>query len=145
MIMSWQDLLKARRVESRSSSPQELSQLQNMAKRALQDALTHGLSDDAAFSLAYDAARLIATVAIRHCGYRTMVHGGFHYNTFLALREALGPDSEDLTNYFDLCRQKRNLINYDTSHAATETEARALIQEVRKLILQVDQLTQVKS
>ena len=46
-----------------------------------------------------------------------------HAITFEAAHLALGPNAAALADYFDACRRKRSVIDYDNSSVATETEA----------------------
>ena len=39
----------------------------------------------------------------------------------------MGPSVSPLVAYFDMCRRKRNQVDYDCAHAATATEAEDLI------------------
>ena len=48
--------------------------------RNLQDAAPPGLSVDGKSSMAYNAARTLATVAVRAAGYRIKQTGGGHYS-----------------------------------------------------------------
>lgn len=49
----------------------------------------------------------------------------------------MGPPVSELVAYFDTCRRKRNLVDYDRTNAATETEADELLtkaKEFRKFV-----------
>ncbi len=83
--------------------------------------------------MAYSAARLHATRAVRAAGYRVRQRGGAHYNTFLALEAALGPGAADLVAYLDSCREKRNALAYDAGQAVSTSEADDLVREAAKL------------
>lgn len=136
--MSWSVLVAERRVVEEAPSRTELEDLRRRAEAALADAALPGLSPAGRFQLAYHGARLHAVRAIRACGYRVRGHGGAHYNTFRAVRVALGPSTEDLSSYLDVCREKRNLLAYDTGHEVTETEAHELIGCARVLANLID-------
>ena len=43
----------------------------------------------------------------------------------------LGAEVADLATYFDVCRRKRNVLDYDLAHVATESEAHDLLAKVR--------------
>jgi hypothetical protein len=101
--------------------------------RSLQDANAAGLSTDARFVMAYDAARTLALIVVRSEGYRPRSVGG-HYNTFLAL-EAADPAFAALASYFDSCRMKRNDCEYDFAGGVSETEADGLLREVRQFAI----------
>ena len=45
---------------------------------------------------------------------------------------ALGKPGEFFADYFEICRRKRNIIDYDHSHVATETEASEVLQKAQE-------------
>ena len=53
-----------------------------------------------------------------------------------ALEVALGPSIAPSANYFDVCRRKRNLLDYDCANVATDTEAEEFRQVVEAWIAQ---------
>jgi uncharacterized protein (UPF0332 family) len=64
-------------------------------------------------------------------GYR--VRGvGHHHTTFEALELAIGPSVTAHAVYFDICRRKRNLVDYDIANVITETEARELLEKAHE-------------
>lgn len=79
--------------------------------------------------MAYNAARTLATVAIRSAGYRIKQFGGAHYNTFLALPLAMGPSFDMLAAYFDNCRQSRNDLSYGAASVVSESDATELLEK----------------
>ena len=110
--MLWRKLLEQRRVVLEKAYRAEIDAQRELAARALADASIEAVSSDGRFNHAYDAARALATVVVRACGYRVKGTGGGHYNTFLAL-EAADPESfTEFAAYFDLCRAKRNELSY---------------------------------
>jgi len=134
--MSWQRLLQAQRVKRHRTSRQELDDLRDIVERDLQDAAVTALSVDRRFATAYNAVLQLAKMVIACAGYRVM-GPGHHLSTFEALEIAMGPNVSALVSYFDTCRRKRNQLDYDCAHAATETEAEELIhkaEEFRDLI-----------
>jgi hypothetical protein len=104
--MSWAKLLAANRVTALPSSKAELDNLRSIVARSLKDVESAGLSADARFTMAYDAARTLSLLIVRAAGYRPRTVGA-HYNTFLAL-ETADPAFAALSAYFDGCRMKRN-------------------------------------
>jgi hypothetical protein len=100
-----------------------------LANRNLQDAALLGLSADGRFSMAYNAARTLATIAIRAAGYRVKQSGGAHYTTFLALPLALGPSFDLLALYFDNCRQSRNDLCYGAAGVVSDSDATELLEK----------------
>ncbi len=85
------------------------------------DVTAGGLSSDARFIMAYDAARTLSLLVVWASGYRPRSLGG-HYNSFLAL-EAVDPAFAKLSAYFDTCRMKRNQCEYDFAGGVADTDA----------------------
>ena len=136
--MSWQQLLHNRRVQPHTTSQRELDGLRAVVARDLQDARVLGLSTDRQFATAYNAVLQLAKMAIACAGYR-VVGAGHHQTTFEAVELALGARVSPLASYFDTCRRKRNVLDYDTAQVVTETEAKELVQkaeEFRRLVEQ---------
>ena len=85
--MSWAKLLSENRVTALAPNKAELDNLRSIVSRSLKDVKTAGLSTDARFVMAYDAARTLSLLIVRAAGYRPR-SAGAHYNTFLALEVA---------------------------------------------------------
>ena len=102
-----------------------------VADRDLQDAVVPGLSSDRRFIIAYEAALTLATIPLRCAGYET--HGqGHHWTTFQALPLTMGDELQDLSDYFESCRNKRNVGAYDRSGGISPSEAAELLEEARR-------------
>ena len=130
--MTWKKLLDTNRVEVHTTSKQELDDLRRAVKRDLQDAAIEGLSDDNRFGMAYEAALLVAKMAVAAAGYR--IKGlGAHQTTFVARKLALGVEMTQTASYLDRCRRMRNELSYDTAGVVTDDEAAELLKEARKL------------
>jgi hypothetical protein len=67
-------------------------------------------------------------MVIACAGYR-VVGPGHHITIFEAMELAMGSSVSGFVTYFDTCRRKRNLVDYDLINAATETEAEELIRK----------------
>lgn len=67
-------------------------------------------------------------------GYRVASVPGHHRLTFEAAGFALGKPAAPLTDYFDACRRKRNLIDYTGVAVATGTEAEELLLHARSFL-----------
>src|SRR4051794_27433886 len=125
MRMSWQNLLANGSVQTHTTSRQEIENLRELVNRDLKDAEIVGLSDDRRFATAYNAVLQLSKMAIACSGYRVSSNKtGHHRTTFEAVKNAVGTvDVRNLTDYFETCRRKRNLIDYDATEVASETEA----------------------
>jgi hypothetical protein len=135
--MTWAKLLADNRVTKEPPSKAETDNLRSIVTRSLNDVMASGLSADARFVLAYDAARTLSLIVVRARGYRPKPTGGQHYNTFLAL-EAAEPAFKKLSVYFDGCRSKRNMSEYDFAGGVTETDAAALLKTVTQFAVDVE-------
>lgn len=83
---------------------------------------------------AYGAALLLAKMAMACAGYRADSNAtGHHKTAFLALPLALGPGVKTLASYFDICRRKRNEIDYDRAFVASDAEANEIVTKVEEL------------
>jgi SAV_6107-like HEPN len=128
--MSWAKLLAGNHVTALAPDKAELDNLRSIVARSLKDATAAGLSADARFTMAYDAARTSSLLIVRATGYRPRTVGG-HYNTFLAL-ETADPAFAALAAYFDGCRMKRNSCEYDFAGGVSDTDAEGLLKTVRQ-------------
>jgi hypothetical protein len=128
--MNWPELLAEGRVSALASSKTELDNLRSIVRRSLKDATAPGLSADARFVMAYDAARTLALLIVRAAGYRPRSMGA-HYNTFLAL-EAADSAFAAFAAYFEGCRIKRNNCEYDFAGGISDTDADELLRTVRE-------------
>lgn len=131
--MSWQTLTAAQKIRSHATSRREMDDLRAVIARDLADAAISALSADRRFATAYNAALQTATMAVACAGYRTSGLG-HHQTTFEAAELALGDGSTALTAYFESCRRKRNTLDYDRAHVATETEAAELIRQANDFL-----------
>lgn len=106
----------------------ELTALRAVVTRDLADAVIPDLSADRRFATAYNAVLQIAKMVLACKGYR--VSGiGHHQTTFEAVELAMGSSMTALAAYFDTCRRKRNMVDYDMANVTTETEVEELITE----------------
>lgn len=121
-------------VNTHTTSRQEIENLRELVNRDLQDAEIEGLSDDRRFATAYNAVLQLSKMAIACAGYRVSSNKtGHHRTTFEAVKNAVPiRDVENLADYFETCRRKRNLIDYDATELASETEADELVKKARE-------------
>jgi hypothetical protein len=131
--MSWQTELADKRIKTHTTSRQELDDLRAVIARDLADAIIPALSADRRFATAYNAALQTAQLVIACAGYR--VSGlGHHQTSFEAAELALGASSARLMAYFDACRRKRNTVDYDRAHVATEAEAGEVVTQAKAFL-----------
>jgi len=104
----------------------------SIVDRDLEDAARKELSADWRFGIAYNATLKLCTILVHASGYRperTLQH----YRTLQALPVILGEGRKDDASYLDACRIKRNTVEYDMAGAATDADARELLEFCRKL------------
>jgi uncharacterized protein (UPF0332 family) len=96
------------------------------------------MSADRRFATAYNAALQAAKMAIACAGYR--VHGaGHHKLSFETVKLAIGKAAGSYSDYFDRCRRKRNVIDYDNAQVTTETEAHEIVTKAQEFVAVVEQ------
>jgi hypothetical protein len=125
--MSWKSLL----------NQGELDDLRAAAKRNLEDAAVEELSDDNRFAIAYQAALISAKMAIACAGYRVK-GAGAHHTTFEALPLVLGSSVKAAADYFDRCRRKRNVIDYDSQGVVSSADVEEIIKQATELSRDVE-------
>ena len=132
--MSWNKLLQSNRVHRHTTSPQELREIRRLVARDLADAAIPALSDDRRFATAYNAALQTAKMAIACAGYRVASVPGHHRLTFEGAKLSIGTQADQLADYFDACRRKRNEIDYTGATIATTTEAKELLLHAKSFL-----------
>ena len=133
--MSWAKLL-GRYVTDEPNSKAELDNLRSIVTRSLRDVSAPGLSVDARFVMAYDAARTLSLMVVRAAGYRPR-SAGAHYHTFAAL-EAADTAFVAISAYFDGCRIKRNVSEYEFAGGVTDTDADGLLKMVKQFAIDAE-------
>ena len=128
--MSWRRLLASRSIARHATSFQELVGLDAAVERDLKDASVLEISNDARFSIAYNAALPLTKMVIACEGYRVTGQGA-HHTTFEGLTIAMGGSMGSLAAYFNECRRKRNKATYDLAGAISEAEAMELLTKGR--------------
>ena len=116
------------------TSKQEIKQLLEIVKRDLADASIEVLSTDRRHATAYNAVLQLATILLHAAGYRAKAKVGHHWVTLKVIPEILGKDKEiiEQSKYFNSCREKRNMTDYDLAGHISEFEVKELIHEVKK-------------
>jgi hypothetical protein len=131
-------LLASKRLERHRTSLNELAGLRKLVARDLGDATLPALSADRTFATAYNAVLQLSKIALACAGYRvSSTLPGHHQTTFEAAGLVLGAAARQLTDYFETCRRKRNVIDYDSAEVTTESQAAELLEKAaqyRKLV-----------
>jgi hypothetical protein len=108
----------------------ELAALRRLIARDMADAVVPGLSADRAFATAYNAVLQLSKLALACAGYRVSATlPGHHQTTFEATGFVLGTAGRQLSDYFETCRRKRNVIDYDSAEVTTGSQAAELLEK----------------
>ena len=130
MTVNWKQWLDKGDLQKVHVNRRSLADLSNLIDRDLNDAQVASLSADRRFAIAYNAALNLANYVIRKNGYRVTAKVGHHKVTFLIAGEALGRTAKKHLDYFDVCRRKRNKVDYDLAGVATDKDVAELIEKV---------------
>ena len=136
--MTWTQLLASDEVQRHKTSKKELDKLRAVIRRDPADASLRGASADRRFATAYNAALQAAKMAIACAGYR-VVGSGRHRISFDVVKLAIGKAADPYSDYFDRCRRKRNVIDYDDAFVATETEAKEILTKAEEFVEVIEQ------
>jgi hypothetical protein len=137
--MSLKKLLTDGRIKAHTTSKSELDELRGGVQVKLTDAKSTSISDDTRFTIAYGAAILLAKMALSCAGYRLdSKSGGHHVTAFRALRLAVGSSADELAAFFEVCRRKRNEIDYDRAHVASRADADEIVKKADELEILVE-------
>ena len=132
--MTYDELLKARRIHREKVSQGEVHRALERAERDLKTAREIMDKDwDWGFAVAYNAVLQVSRAYMFAQGYRPASAEG-HKNTFAFMRLAMGENYEELITYFDRMRNKRNRAIYDVAGLITETEARNLLAKAAEFV-----------
>ncbi len=131
MSVTLKQFLTDGRLKSHRTTSREIRDLLRVADRNFQDAAVEGISFDLRFTTAYQAVFQLATMVLGASGYRTTGQG-HHWVTFTVLPELMGGEVQVVTDYFDQCRGKRNLSDYDRAGEISEEETVELLKEAKK-------------
>lgn len=131
--MNWNELLASDRVQKHKTNQEEINALKAVVDRDLQDAAVPALSADRRFATAYNAMLQLAKIVIAISGYRVLARTGHHATSIDALKIAMGKDVEGTAAYLDLCRRKRNIIEYNHADIISETEAHEVLAKAAEL------------
>ena len=126
--MTLRNLLADGRIRSHKPSAKEIADLLRLVKRDLTDAGLVQLSPDRRFATAYNASLQLATIALHAAGYQTS-GASHHWLTFHVLPEIMGTQYQARADYFDNCRTKRNLTDYDRAGEISKLETEEIIAE----------------
>ncbi|HXF28307.1 MAG TPA: hypothetical protein VN457_00525, partial [Chlamydiales bacterium] len=123
--------LKEEKIQPHKTTKAEIANLFTVVNRDLKDATIKELSLDRRFATAYNAALQLASIVLYASGYRAKAAVGHHWVTLQILPELMGRDMKKRTSYFNACRSKRNVTDYDFAGSISDIEVAELFSEVR--------------
>ncbi|MGH9471095.1 MAG: hypothetical protein ACRD1N_12235 [Terriglobia bacterium] len=108
----------------------EVADLRKLIARDMADASVPGLSADRTFATAYNAVLQLSKMALACASYRVSSSlPGHHQTTLETAGFVIGRAARQLTDYFETCRRKRNMIDYDSADVITESQAAELVEK----------------
>jgi len=128
--MALKQLLADGKLARHRTSQEEIASLLKVVERDITDASIEVVSADRRFAIAYNAALQLATIALYCKGYKA-VGPGQHFTALQTIKETMGQEFRNRADYFDMCRTKRNITDYDRAGEISEGEAIELLQEVK--------------
>src|SRR4030043_201436 len=131
MKMSLQSWLENGQIRAHQTSKSEITELFKAVDRDLADSQVQGLSADRRFATAYNAALLVATMALAANGYRAQQEG-HHYWSIRSLAFTLELDTITI-NQLNAFRRKRNIADYERVGMASEQEIKSIVALAKKL------------
>lgn len=129
-------LLEAGWLEELPASTADVQALLGVLDRALEEAEGPLKYADTRFELAYRAVLTAATIVIRAEGAR-VGRQRHHEHTFRAIELIKAPGLSDRARYYDACRRKRNVAEYEMAGRVSEKEADELLREAQRLAVAV--------
>ena len=125
-------LLDAGWIDDLPPTRDEIEALLSVLSRSLDEASGPLKYPDTRFDLAYRAVLTAATIVVRAEGAR--VHRQrYHEQTFRALQLLNLPRLSKQSAYYDACRRKRNVAEYEMAGNVSTGEAQDLLQEAERL------------
>ncbi len=130
--MSFDELLRARRLTHHEPNASEIEALLKRVQRDVHHARVSSDSEDWRFIAAYSAALALATIVVAASGFRAR-GAGHHVTIMAALPAALGDEATEMARYLNECRDLRNALLYDEPGPVTPEQVARLIAEAERL------------
>jgi hypothetical protein len=131
--VTWTQLLANKEVQRYKTSKNELDKLRAVIRRDLADASLGGPQQtDVSLPPTMQHSKLqkwrLRAPVMASSG------AGHHRISFDVVKLAIGKAADPHSDYFDKCRRKRNVIDYDDAFVATETEAREILTKAKEFV-----------
>lgn len=132
MKINLQKYLKNGSLKPHRSNEKEIESFKKLIARDLSDCVIEELSVDRRFTTAYQAALHLSRMIIAVSGYRVSAKTGHHALTFEIAGLILGDKFQDYFDFFDVCRRKRNIVDYDLTDVVSISELEAILEKVQE-------------
>ena len=130
-MQNLKSLLNNRSIKEHNPTSKEINDILKLIQRDIKDAEIDILSNDRRFATAYNAALNLARIVTISEGYRIVAKIGHHKISFITASIILGKNFKNYFSLFEICRRKRNKVDYDLVDVATETELKELLFKVK--------------
>ena len=137
MKINLQQYLKNGILQPHRSTEKEIESFKKLIARDLSDCAIEKLSVDRRFATAYQAALNLSRMIIAVSDYRVSAKTRHHALTFEIAGIILGEKFQEYFDFFDVCRRKRNRVDYDLTDVTSISELKELlekVQEFRKIV-----------
>jgi len=131
--MNLKDLLNQGKLRQHKTSKKEIENLIAIVNRDIKDAKIENLSLDRKFACAYNAVLQLATVLLYCSGYKPK-GTGHHFTVFQTMKIIMGNNYNKLADYFDSCRSRRNITDYNYVGTISNSEVEELIKEAESFL-----------
>ena len=132
-MINLKDLLSQGKLRAHKTSKKEVENLLAISRRDIKDAKVKDLSSDRKFAYAYNAVLQLATILLYCNGYKPE-GPGHHFTVFQTMKIIMGNQYYTLADYFDSCRSKRNITDYDFAGTISDSEVSELIKEAENFL-----------
>jgi uncharacterized protein (UPF0332 family) len=102
-----------------------------LTDRDITDSSKGKVSNDRKFNIAYSAILHLCLIPLYCKGYRISRGEGHHYRTIQSVVITMGAGYKEKRDYFDSCRTKRNISDYDLVGTISNDEASEILDEVK--------------
>ncbi len=131
--MSLQNWLQSGYLLKHQATVAEVQKLLKLVDRELSDAAASGLSCDARFQHAYNAALQLCKLALHASGFEAVRGPGHHSRWIESLPHTLGSQQAPISKYLSTCSAQRRRIEYDDAGVVSEQDAKDLLDTARQL------------
>jgi len=122
-LIDWQ---KNEWLKPHQTSRNEIQNLLKIIDRDLLDSQLVDLSLDWKFAISYNAALQCCTIALYCTGFKPGRGQSEHYRVIQSLPLTMGKKFQEMSDYLNACRNKRNISDYDAAGTISQQEAQEL-------------------